>query len=94
MKTSTLVSSATLLGVLALAPGAFGQGLELTSSPSRWRISFGELEVPGTEDMGLLGVQYELLEAFENWPGVFAGFGGYGAIAGDRGGFFSGGFSG
>ena len=94
MKTSTLVPSATLLGVLAFAPGAFGQGLELTTTPSRWRITYGEIEVPGTEDMGLLGVHYELLEAFESWPGVFAGVGGFGAIAGDRGGFFSGGFSG
>lgn len=94
MKTSTLATCATLLGAIALAPGAYGQGLELSTSPSRWRITYGEIEVNESEDMGLLGIQYELLEAFENWPGVFAGFGGYGSVAGDRGGFFSGGFSG
>lgn len=93
MQKSLLASGTAVLAMLATATDAASQGLELQSAPSRWRLNYGEVAVSGSEDMGLLGIHYEVLDPFESLPGVFLGLGGFGSITGDRGGFFSGGFS-
>jgi hypothetical protein len=51
------------------------------------RFSFETVTLPGNEHMGLAGVQY-IVDVSRRW---YAGFGLYGAVAGDRGGFFTGG---
>jgi hypothetical protein len=53
----------------------------------RLRITYDATTLPGNEPMGLLGVNYLF-----NLPSSFyIGFGGYGAVDGQRGGFFTGG---
>ncbi len=53
------------------------------------RVSFENIKLSDTEDMGLMGVNY-LLEPNDNF---YYGLGAYGAVSGERGGFFVGGFS-
>jgi hypothetical protein len=55
----------------------------------RYRFSYGEIPVSSSEDMGTVGVHYDTKPL--NFSDVYLGFGGYGAIRGDRGGFFTGG---
>lgn len=51
------------------------------------RLSYDPVMLPGNEAMGLAGVGY----LFDIGPSAYAGIGGYGAVAGQRGGFFTGG---
>jgi len=51
-----------------------------------YQFSFENIVLPGSEDLGLLGGNY--LVENNNW---YAGLGVYGAVSGDRGGFFIGG---
>lgn len=90
-----------LAALLLAAPVAAQSGEALSDAaaalllerrPARWRVSYEELDLPG-EDLGLVGLHYDLLAPFAGAPGVFVGLGGYGALAGDRGGFFVGGLS-
>ncbi len=84
---------AALAAVSLLGAPAAAQEIELTGHPSRWRISYDSVEVPGEPEMGLVGVHYDLLDEIPRWPGVYAGIGGFGAVEGDLGGFFVGGLS-
>lgn len=81
--------------VLALTAPAFGT--EKPSSPpfkfqnNHLRLSFESVDMPSPDDrMGLLGFSY-LTELNSSWS---LGISGYGSVSGDRGGFFTGGFSG
>jgi len=56
----------------------------------RYRFSYEDIPVSLDEDMGTVGVHYDT-KPFDNFANTYLGFGGYGAIAGDRGGFFTGG---
>ena len=57
----------------------------------RVRLSFEDVPVSATENMGTLGVHYDT-KPFNN-SDVYVGMGGYGALTGDRGGFFTGGIT-
>ncbi len=51
------------------------------------RFSFEKLDMPRSrENLGLLGFSY----LFDLDRGLYAGMGGYGAMSGERGGFFTG----
>ncbi len=56
--------------------------------PGRLRLSYDQLSLPGNENMGLAGASY-LFDLNQN---LYAGLSVYGAVAGHRGGFFTGGF--
>jgi hypothetical protein len=58
--------------------------------PGRYRFSYEDIPVSSSEDMGTVGVHYDT-KPFDNLPDIYLGFGGYGAMSGDRGGFFTGG---
>jgi hypothetical protein len=94
MQKPLLAASITLAGIFGLSTSALSQGLELRSAPSRWRVNFSEIGLPHGEDLGLLSLHYEMLDPFEALPDTFFGLGGFGAVTGERGGFFTGGFSG
>jgi hypothetical protein len=94
MQNSLLASGTAILATLAMASDAAAQGLELQTAPSRWRLNYSDVAILGGEDMGMIGVHFEVLDPFASAPNVFVGLGGFGAISGDRGGFFTGGFSG
>ena len=80
--------------LVLLAPGLLAQGedVKLDNRPTRWRISYDHLDVDGP-DLGLLGIHYDQLGVWEGYPPLYLGLGGYAAVAGDRGGFFLGGFT-
>lgn len=59
---------------------------------TRWRISFDSFKVSDSESMGAMGVHYDL-RPFDAIPNIYFGIGGYGALIGDRGGFFTGGIT-
>jgi hypothetical protein len=65
----------------------FAQELEITNGSIR--SSFENISISPDEDMGLLGMSY-LLEPNDNF---YYGASVYGAMSGDRGGFFVGGFT-
>jgi len=56
----------------------------------RYRFSYEDIPVSSSEDMGTVGVHYDV-KPFDAFSDIYLGFGGYGAMAGDRGGFFTGG---
>ena len=58
--------------------------------PGRYRFSYEDIPVSSNEDMGTVGIHYDT-KPFNNFSDVYLGFGGYGAMGGDRGGFFTGG---
>ena len=61
----------------------------VNAESGRVRVSFEDIPVSATEDMGTMGVHYDV-KPFGN-SDVYMGIGGYGALTGDRGGFFTGG---
>ena len=74
------------LALVCLASALPAQDLELESTPTRWRLSYDEIGVPGGEDLGLLGVHYDLFAPDFDWGQFYAGLGGYGGLTGDAGG--------
>lgn len=62
--------------------------LMLNTRPASFRLGFEEIKLPGNEKMGMVGGTY-LLEAL---PNFYVGPAAYGAMTGQRGGFFTGGF--
>ncbi|MBL6985402.1 MAG: hypothetical protein ISR74_07455 [Candidatus Thioglobus sp.] len=61
----------------------------VNAESGRVRVSYEDIPVSATEDMGTMGVHYDVKPFGDS--DVYAGFGGYGALTGDRGGFFTGG---
>ena len=67
--------------------------------PTRVRFSFERVDVRNDERMGLFGLHYDVFRlrsrgASLRTEGWYLGFGGYGALTGQRGGFFVGGLGG
>ncbi len=63
----------------------------IKSRPGRLRLSFEQLDMPAAgEQMGLFGLGYLI----DLSPSLYGGLATYGAITGERGGFFVGGFTG
>jgi hypothetical protein len=58
--------------------------------PGRYRFSYEDIPVSSNEDMGTVGIHYDT-KPFDAFSDVYLGFGGYGAMSGNRGGFFTGG---
>ncbi len=61
----------------------------VNAESGRVRASFEDIPVSAAEDMGTLGVHYDVKPFSDS--DVYVGIGGYGALTGDRGGFFTGG---
>jgi hypothetical protein len=61
----------------------------LRSKPALLRMSYEVLDIGLSETMGLAGVHY-LVNVHPDW---YVGVSGFGALAGERGGFFTGGFT-
>lgn len=78
---------------LVTTRGARAQEIALESHPTRWRVGYEAPESKQGEEFDLVGVHYDLLSPFERIPNLYLGIGGYGAVAGDRAGFFLGGAS-
>lgn len=80
------------LGALCLAAPAVADITEsavLRSKPALLRMSYEVLDIGPSETMGLAGVHY-LVNVHPDW---YVGASGFGALAGERGGFFTGGFT-
>jgi hypothetical protein len=64
---------------------ALGQGLRLQPTPTTWRATFERWKVSDDERMGMLGLNL----LFDVHPNIKLGFGSYGALTGERGGFIT-----
>ena len=84
---STLLSGALFMAGPALADPT--ETAVLRSKPALLRVSYEVLDVGPAETMGLAGVNY-LVNVSPDW---YAGASAYGALQGERGGFFAGGFT-
>ncbi len=67
------------------------QDVQLESKRTRWRVGFETVDVPGTEDLGLIGVHHDVLGPLREFPPLYLGIGGYAAVTGELGGFLLGG---
>jgi len=76
-------------GVSPLLVAADGETASLQRADAQLRLNYEVLEIGDGESMGLAGVHY-LVEVAPNW---YFGPSGFGALYGERGGFFTGGFS-
>jgi hypothetical protein len=81
---------AALGTILLLAQGALAQDVALKSERTRWRLTIERLDLD-RENLGLVGAHYDVLEPFSFLPGVYTGIGGFAAVTGRSGGFFTGG---
>ncbi len=84
---ATLLLSGSLLSGQALAEVA--ESAAIRSKPALLRMSYEVVDVGPAETMGFAGVHY-LVNVHPNW---YVGASGFGALAGERGGFFTGGFT-
>ena len=88
----TLLVSLVLLAALfdGSAAGAdLSESAMLRSKPALLRMSYEVLDIGPNETMGLAGVHY-LVNVQPDW---YVGASGFGALQGERGGFFTGGFT-
>ncbi|MCL5260304.1 MAG: hypothetical protein M1561_01275 [Gammaproteobacteria bacterium] len=62
------------------------KNFQLSKLETNWRFNFDSVKMPspGESNMGLLGISY--LANINKW--LYAGFGGYGSVTGERGGLF------
>lgn len=75
------------LTLSTLSTAAFSAEVNLAVQPVGLTLSYDDMRLPGNEAMGLLGATY-----YWKLPGQLeVGVAGYGAITGERGGFFTGG---
>lgn len=77
-----------LLLSLLLVAGVTAEEVAVVREPARWRVSGEGVDLPGDEVMGLAGVHHDLIAPLPALPWIYLGAGGYGAVTGERGGFF------
>ncbi|MGL4603064.1 MAG: hypothetical protein ACRCU9_02870 [Iodobacter sp.] len=63
------------------------QSEEMIQKPAAFKLGFETIQLPGDENMGMVGGSYLI----ETLPGLYLGPAAYGAVTGERGGFFTGG---
>lgn len=78
----------------AVAPTASGQDLELVPQTTRWRISLEHADPDGTDELGLLGLHYDVFDLLGRYPNAYLGLGAYAGVWGDRGGYLAAGVEG
>ena len=81
----------TLPALLLFAlPPTPPQEIGLVSERTRLRFTLERVDSDGGT-LDLVGAHYDWLEPFDVVPGLYVGIGGFGGVAGDQGGFLSGG---
>jgi hypothetical protein len=80
---SCVVSTSAHAGTVSNADNEVGNAI--INRPSEFRLGFEQTTLPGNESMGMVGVSYLIQVA----PGFNFGPAAYGAITGNRGGFFT-----
>ncbi|MDD1648790.1 MAG: hypothetical protein LUO80_00125, partial [Methylococcaceae bacterium] len=91
------INNAPILSIILLGALTHGSPLRaevtettgLRSKPALLRMSYEVVDVGPSETMGLAGVHY-LVNVHPDW---YVGASGFGALQGERGGFFTGGFT-
>ncbi len=59
---------------------------------SRWRFSYELIPIATNEDIGLLGIHYDIFPS-KSYPSWYLGIGGYSGASGEEGGFFTAGLT-
>jgi hypothetical protein len=80
-----------LLGLLlaVAAPPATAQDLELVPQRTRWRLTLEHADPDGTDELGLLGLHYDVFDPLSRYPNAYVGLGAYAGVWGDRGGYLA-----
>lgn len=73
--------------IALLFPLAAATAYEVTIHQNSFRTTYETVKLPNNEDMGFIGINY----LYESNIGFYYGLGVYGAMTGQRGGFFTGG---
>lgn len=68
------------------------QAISKKTADSRWRTSFELIPIDADEDMGLLGIHYDIFPFYE-CANCYMGIGGYSGASGEEGGFFTAGLT-
>ncbi|WP_051709738.1 hypothetical protein [Andreprevotia chitinilytica] len=72
----------------AFSGAAVADDVALSSHQATFRLGYESIKLPGDEHLGLVGATYLI----ETVPGLYVGPAAYGAVSGQRGGFFTGGW--
>ncbi|MCW8993763.1 MAG: hypothetical protein OQL07_11220 [Gammaproteobacteria bacterium] len=88
-KKDFLLLVAGLVFAVGVVSGAESDGVSLHRADAQLRLNYEVLDVGAGESLGLAGVHYLVDVA----PGWYFGPSGFGALYGERGGFFTGGFT-
>lgn len=88
---AALLGAALLAG--ATAPSAPAQDLELVPETTRWRISLEHGDPDGPDELGLLGLHYDVFDVL-GYRDAYLGLGAYAGVWGDRGGYLAAGVEG
>lgn len=89
VRTRLALPALCTLATLGLAGETRAQDVELIANPTRWRIGVEQVNPTGPGEAVMVGVHYDLLEIAPRLPGLYLGFGGFGAILGDRGSLYA-----
>ncbi|UFH59205.1 hypothetical protein [Sulfurovum mangrovi] len=84
------IKRAAVCMVCGVAVVGWAEPLPVSLDQNRLRLTYESVELPQDESMGLVGLNYQI--ALGSYG--YGGLGVYGAAAGERGGFFVGGFEG
>jgi hypothetical protein len=76
---------------LAGSPGWAQDDVVLERSDSRWRVGFETLDLDGSDEVGLVGVHWDVFGLARAFPPLYLGLGGFGQVTGDGDGLFLGG---
>gem|GEM_PF-4811440 len=87
-KTNHICALAVVLLIFFIPAFAYPNSL-----PDRLRLSFDNIPVDANSNMGLVGVHYDFKKINSTVPDFYLGIGGYGAVTGNYGGFFTGGIT-
>ena len=87
MRAISFVGRLALLLVLSGASVA-AQEIQLQQKHTRWRVGYQEIEADGKEDLGLIGLHYDVLGVLDVFPALYLGAGGFVGATGNSGGFF------
>ncbi len=82
-----LLLAICLMSSVVIAGEQSKQALE-----SRWRLSYELMPIATDEDIGLLGIHYDIFPS-KSYPAWYVGLGGYSGASGEEGGFFTAGLT-
>ncbi len=80
--------STLALGLVVTGASTFAQDIQLENEHTRWRVMFEQIDLDGPgDDLGLLGIHYDLLGVVDAIPPLYVGIGGFAEVTGENDGY-------